>query len=114
MASNWSCANSDRKQLAKARDELFTGQSSCGAYTSIEARRRKTSRRFLPKNVFGRTGCQDRDKILEGALPGGKDLGADVDLVGPGEAYERWHKTPAYQDWLKQTDALLNAAVKAQ
>ncbi len=37
------------------------------------------------------------------AGPDGKDLGADVDLVGPGEAYERWKKTPAYQEWLKDT-----------
>ena len=33
----------------------------------------------------------------------GKDLGADVDLVGPGPAYERWKKTPDYQEWLKET-----------
>jgi hypothetical protein len=33
----------------------------------------------------------------------GQDLGADVDLVGPGEAYERWKKTPEYQKWLKET-----------
>src|SRR5262249_44636853 len=32
-----------------------------------------------------------------------KDLGADVDLVGPGKAYERWKKTPEYQQWLKDT-----------
>jgi Protein kinase domain len=32
-----------------------------------------------------------------------KDLGADVDLVGPGPAYERWKKTPSYQQWLKET-----------
>jgi hypothetical protein len=25
---------------------------------------------------------------------GGKDLGADVDLVGPGKAYEAWKRTP--------------------
>src|SRR5262249_14280662 len=31
------------------------------------------------------------------------DLGADVDLVGPGKAYERWKKTPDYQQWLKDT-----------
>lgn len=36
--------------------------------------------------------------------PGGKDLGADVDLVGPGEAYERWKKTPDYRQWLKDTN----------
>src|SRR5262249_1202376 len=34
---------------------------------------------------------------------GGKDLGADVDLVGPGPAYERWKRTPDYQQWLKET-----------
>jgi hypothetical protein len=33
----------------------------------------------------------------------GKDLGPDVDLVGPGAAYDRWKKTPAYQQWLKDT-----------
>ena len=33
----------------------------------------------------------------------GKDLGADVDLVGPGAAYERWKKTPEYQQWLRDT-----------
>jgi hypothetical protein len=26
-----------------------------------------------------------------------------VDLVGPGPAYERWKKTPEYQQWLKDT-----------
>jgi len=36
----------------------------------------------------------------------GKDLGADVDLVGPGAAYERWNKTPEYQQWLKETGQL--------
>jgi hypothetical protein len=36
-----------------------------------------------------------------GAGPDGQDLGADVDLVGPGAAYERWQKTPDYQEWLK-------------
>jgi hypothetical protein len=25
---------------------------------------------------------------------GGRGLGADVNLVGPGPAYERWKKTP--------------------
>jgi hypothetical protein len=38
-----------------------------------------------------------------GAGPGGKDLGADVDLVGPGPRYERWKQTPDYQQWLKDT-----------
>jgi hypothetical protein len=33
----------------------------------------------------------------------GKDLGADVDLVGPGPGYEKWQKTPEYQQWLRET-----------
>jgi hypothetical protein len=32
---------------------------------------------------------------------GGRDLGVDTDLVGPGPAYERWKTTPDYQAWLK-------------
>ncbi|MFO0807642.1 MAG: protein kinase [Gemmataceae bacterium] len=43
----------------------------------------------------------------KGAGPGGKDLGADIDLVGPGAGYERWKRTPDYQEWRKQADALL-------
>jgi hypothetical protein len=39
----------------------------------------------------------------KGAGPDGKDLGADVDLVGPGAAYERWKQTPEYQRWLWET-----------
>jgi hypothetical protein len=37
------------------------------------------------------------------AGPDGKDLGADIDLVGPGVAYERWKTTPEYQEWLKES-----------
>jgi hypothetical protein len=37
------------------------------------------------------------------AGPDGKDLGADIDFVGPGNAYERWKKTPEYQEWLRET-----------
>jgi len=42
------------------------------------------------------------------AGPDGKDLGANVDLVGPGEAYERWKETPEYQEWLTETAKLLS------
>ena len=40
------------------------------------------------------------DSAGKGAGEGSRDLGADVDLVGPGEAYERWQTTAAYQEWL--------------
>lgn len=38
-----------------------------------------------------------------------KDLGADIDLVGPGKAYERWRKTTEYQEWLKESAAAVSA-----
>jgi hypothetical protein len=38
-----------------------------------------------------------------GAGPGGTDVGADVTLVGPGDAYQRWRKTPDYHEWRKKT-----------
>jgi hypothetical protein len=44
--------------------------------------------------------------IGKGARADGKDLGADVDLVGPGPAYEKWKKAPEYQQWLKETGQL--------
>jgi serine/threonine protein kinase len=35
------------------------------------------------------------------ASPEQRDLGADMDIVGPGEPYFRWKQTPAYRAWLK-------------
>jgi hypothetical protein len=32
------------------------------------------------------------------AGPEGRDLGADIELVGPGAAYHGWQQTPAYQE----------------
>ena len=43
----------------------------------------------------------------KGAGENGKDLGADVDLVGPGAAYERWKQSPDYQQWLKETGQMM-------
>jgi hypothetical protein len=43
----------------------------------------------------------------QGVLPGGKDVGADVDLVGPGPAYERWRQAPEYQEWQKKTAEIM-------
>ncbi|MBY0229173.1 MAG: hypothetical protein K2W96_07850, partial [Gemmataceae bacterium] len=37
---------------------------------------------------------------------GGKDLGADVNLVGPGAAYERWKTTPEGRAWRAEADAV--------
>src|SRR5262249_21259755 len=43
------------------------------------------------------------DSPGKGAGKDGRDLGADVDLVGPGAAYERWKQTPEHQQWLQDT-----------
>jgi hypothetical protein len=43
------------------------------------------------------------DSTGKGKGEDGKDLGADLDLVGPGAAYERWRQTKEYQQWLKDT-----------
>jgi hypothetical protein len=44
----------------------------------------------------------------KGASPGGTDVGADLGLVGPGEPYQRWTKTPEYREWRKTTNALMH------
>jgi hypothetical protein len=44
-----------------------------------------------------------------GAGPGGTNVGADIALVGPGGAYQRWTKTPDYHKWRKKTNALMQA-----
>jgi hypothetical protein len=38
---------------------------------------------------------------------GARDLGANVDLVGPGAAYERWKLTPEYHEWKRSTERLI-------
>ena len=43
------------------------------------------------------------DSPTRGAGPGGRDPGADVDLVGPGPAYERWKKSADYPTWAAAT-----------
>jgi hypothetical protein len=48
-----------------------------------------------------------KDSPGKGAGPGGKDLGADVDLVGPGPAYDRWRQTPEYQKWRADSEKFL-------
>ncbi len=34
------------------------------------------------------------------------DPGADLEWIGPGDAYERWKQTPHYQQWLKDSNHL--------
>jgi len=81
---------------------------------TAEADSLEGSIRFHGGNLLSRTGeaikqLTPEDFRLRADSPGyragkdGKDLGADVDLVGPGPAYERWKQTPEYQEWLKET-----------
>jgi hypothetical protein len=59
------------------------------------------------KDLWSRTLAPEKrspeDFRVEADGPAFKGLGADVDLVGPGPAYEQWRKTPAYQQWLNDT-----------
>jgi hypothetical protein len=67
-------------------------------------------------NVYARTPDQltPADFRLANSSPGkgkggdGKDLGADVDRVGPGKPYEEWKKTDEYRKWQKETEAMLH------
>jgi serine/threonine protein kinase len=87
--------------------EAFWG---LGPTTSLQGKIRFDSpaQRFLDtEKVTAEQFRLRKDCIGKARAPGGKDLGADVDLVGPGGAYERWMKTPDYQHWLKKTDQLI-------
>src|SRR5262249_41828822 len=82
-------------------------------------RRSRPARGSRPTGTSGRTrtmtrpGTRGRKRGLEKLRPQDfrirtddprlKDFGADVNLVGPGPAYDRWKKTAGYQQWLKET-----------
>jgi len=44
---------------------------------------------------------------VDRSTPGSEGKGARIDLVGPGEAYERCKSTPAYEEWLGMVNRLL-------
>jgi WD40 repeat protein len=69
-----------------------------GGNVLTQAQSSETPERLLPKHFRLRPESPGYQ-----AGKDGEDLGADVELVGPGEAYERWKKTPEYQNWLKET-----------
>jgi formylglycine-generating enzyme required for sulfatase activity len=68
--------------------------------------------RFVGGNLLQRVVWEDMESItpaefrLKTDSPG-KDLGADVDRIGPGTPYESWKKTPEYQEWRKKTEELM-------
>ena len=73
---------------------------------------------FQPKSIYSLVQVYPEETTAEDfrlrpesagyrADPDGKDLGADIDLVGPGKAYERFKKTPEYANWLEKTAKLI-------
>jgi hypothetical protein len=54
---------------------------------------------------FGSPGsmCRAANRRSDSPAERSCDFGFRVALVGPGPAYERWKKTPEYQQWLKET-----------
>ncbi len=105
---------------------LFAGEPSQGRrrpksleqwkrfWESTEIDSQEESPRFQVGNLRALPGPDDfrlrPDSPGYRAGKDGKDLGADVDLVGPGPAYERWKKTPEYQEWLKESGQVKAAA----
>src|SRR5262249_40412282 len=69
----------------------FQGGDLRGRATSDPARVTPDDYRLHPRSTGHRAG------------PDARDLGAEIDLVGPGTAYERWKKTPEYVLWLEET-----------
>ena len=96
--------NAQRKVDALAAWKKFWGSAETGSREGrarykggdVHTRMDREPENLTPEDFRARS-----DSAARGAGVGGRDLGADVDLVGPGHAYERWQKTPEYQQWLK-------------
>jgi hypothetical protein len=100
-----------RPSKAVADWEAFWGLAESG---SIQGRIR-----YAGGNVFGRARNAPESLTPEefrlrpdsaGYRAGedGQDLGADVDRIGPGTAYERWKTTPEYAVWFKESGQVKN------
>ncbi len=50
----------------------------------------------------------------KGGDPTGKDLGADVEFVGPGQPYEKWRETKEYDEWRKHSPGATPARLASQ
>jgi WD40 repeat protein len=75
---------------------------------SLQTSARAKSEDFLARvRTFAAERVSPADFRLQSGSPGyragkdGRDLGADIELVGPGAAYERWKQTAEYHQWLK-------------
>jgi hypothetical protein len=68
------------------------------AFRCGEAGKIPTTARLDPRDVGLRP-----DSAGHRAGKDGRDVGPDVDLVGPGPAYERWKGTAEYRRWLEES-----------
>jgi|GEM_PF-1232058 len=105
FVANWQSIGSNRGQDLADWDR-FWGQQNTGSVEGVirlQGGDLVTRARSAPELVTAEDFRLRADSAGYRAGPDGKDLGADIDLVGPGEAYERWKKTPEYQEWLKET-----------
>jgi serine/threonine protein kinase len=59
--------------------------------------------------VIDSSGAEQLQRGIVRLDPGRPGKGADLGLVGPGEPYQRWTKTPEYREWRKKTNALMQA-----
>ncbi len=102
--SNWGPHRVPLPDLAKWHEFwMITDSKSREAAAVFQNGNRVQLGKFDPMTLSPDDFRLEKGSPGKGAGQGGKDLGADVDLVGPGAAYERWRQTPAYQKWRKRT-----------
>jgi hypothetical protein len=103
---DWTAASPDRTVNDHEAWRTFWGQEATSARTGRVRLQGAAAVAHMSLNASDVTSADFRlrsDSAGYRAGPDGKDLGADVDLVGPGPPYERWKKTPEYQQWLEET-----------
>jgi hypothetical protein len=84
------------------RDKPLTLRAGAGSWPVLALAPEAVAAGLAPKMLAPEKLSPEDFRVHES---GDKGRGADVDLVGPGPAYERWQKTPAYQARLKDTRA---------
>ena len=87
--------------LAKRRFSNLAIPTSCIKKDSVGT--------WPTSGLRGRRLPPERRHACQGAGPNGTDLVADMGLLGPPEAYQRWTKAPEYIEWRKKTNALMQA-----
>jgi hypothetical protein len=78
-----------------------TSLEGAARFEGGDLRKRGHEGQLVPANFRLAPGSPGKGK------DGKKDLGADVEKVGPGKPYEEWKKTPDYQQWRETTRLLL-------